>query len=209
MPEVPKSLFRSHFRTYFCKATSEKKHFQCSVSILCLQGFEGIFGCVFLISTERAKSLQMGPQNTFKQHQQPRGANRSYSFANCGSMSNFSIFRPECVANPPAPYSIQKCPEPQICQKFVPAIVFQGSTQGDPNLSKICRKFEKLSGNCRFSNFRQIWVPLIGTPKNNRRHKFLTNFLVNLFLIKFVMISGFSSLFSAIAVFLVLSGKMC
>ena len=33
--------------------------------------------------------------------------------------------------------------------------------------------------------------------------------LVNLFLIKLVRISGFSSLFSAIAVFLALSGKMC
>ena len=33
-------------------------------------------------------------------------------------------------------------------------------------------------------------------------------FLVNLFLIKLVRISGFSSLFTAIAVFLALSGKM-
>ena len=47
------------------------------------------------------------------------------------------------VANPPAPYSIQKCPEPQICQRFVPTIVFRGSNQGDPNLSRICRNFEK------------------------------------------------------------------
>ena len=43
-------------------------------------------------------------------------------------------------------------------------------------MSKICRNFENSSGNYRFSNFRQIWVPLIGTPKNNRRDKFLTNF---------------------------------
>ena len=34
-------------------------------------------------------------------------------------------------------------------------------------------------------------------------------FLVNLFLTNLVRISGFSSLFSAIAVFLALSGKMC
>ena len=33
--------------------------------------------------------------------------------------------------------------------------------------------------------------------------------LVNLLLIKLVRLSGFSSLFSAIAVFLALSGKMC
>ena len=36
-----------------------------------------------------------------------------------------------------------------------------------------------------------------------------TQNLVNLFLIKLVRISGFSSLFSAIAVLLALSGKMC
>ena len=32
-----------------------------------------------------------------------------------------------------------------------------------------CRKFEKRQCPDKFSNFRQIWVPLIGTPKNNRR----------------------------------------
>ena len=31
------------------------------------------------------------------------------------------------LASPPAPYSIQKRPEPQICQKFVPTIVLRGS----------------------------------------------------------------------------------
>ena len=39
--------------------------------------------------------------------------------------------------------AFQKCPEPQICQKFVPTIVFGGSNQGGPNLSKICRKIGK------------------------------------------------------------------
>ena len=38
---------------------------------------------------------------------------------------------------------------------------------------------------------------------------FLINDLVNLVLLKLVRIAGFSSLFSAIAVFLALSGKMC
>ena len=47
------------------------------------------------------------------------------------------------VANPFSPYSIQKRSEPQICPKFVPTIVFRGSNQGNPNLSKICRKFDK------------------------------------------------------------------
>ena len=47
------------------------------------------------------------------------------------------------VANPFSPYSFQKRPKPQICPKFVPAIVFRDSNQGDPNLSKICREIEK------------------------------------------------------------------
>ena len=44
----------------------------------------------------------------------------------------------------------------------------QGNQVG-PYLSKICRKFENLSGNCRFSSFRQIYfqirAPLIGIRK--------------------------------------------
>ena len=61
------------------------------------------------------------------------------------------------LANPFSPYSIQKRPEPQISRKFVPTIVFRGSNQGDPNLSKICRKFEKRQFPDKFSNFRQIF----------------------------------------------------
>ena len=34
-------------------------------------------------------------------------------------------------ANPFPPYSLQKRPKPQICPKFVPAIVLGGSSQGD------------------------------------------------------------------------------
>ena len=41
------------------------------------------------------------------------------------------------VAKPFSPYSIQKRPESQICPKFVPAIVFGGSSQGVKNLKKI------------------------------------------------------------------------
>ena len=36
-----------------------------------------------------------------------------------------------------SPYSIQKRPEPQICPKFVPAIVFGGSSQVAKNLKKL------------------------------------------------------------------------
>ena len=59
------------------------------------------------------------------------------------------------VANPFSPYSIQKRPEPQICPKFMPTIVFSEFQSVGP---QIRRKFvENLSGNCRFSNFRQIF----------------------------------------------------
>ena len=57
-------------------------------------------------------------------------------------------------ANPFFPLQHPKTPP---TPKFVPTIVIQGFNQGDPNLSKICRKFENLSGNCRFSIFRQIF----------------------------------------------------
>ena len=66
-------------------------------------------------------------------------------------------YSPTRVANPSAPCGIQKRPETPICPKFVPTIVFRGSGQGGPNLSKTCRKIENLSGNCRFSIFRQIF----------------------------------------------------
>ena len=86
-------------------------------------------------------------------------------------------------ANPPAPHSIQKCPEPQICQKFLPTIAFRGSNQGDPNLSKISRTIEICPEivvcffffHFNFSTiFRQIFGPPDWNPKSNRRDNFLT-----------------------------------
>ena len=62
-----------------------------------------------------------------------------------------------------------------LCPKFVPAIVFGGSSQGDWNLSKIC---QNLSENYRSSNFDKFLSnhsPLNGNPKNNRWDKFWTN----------------------------------
>ena len=47
------------------------------------------------------------------------------------------------VANPFPPYSLQKRPKPQICPKFVPAIVLGGSVRGTEiwkNLSNFVRK---------------------------------------------------------------------
>ena len=87
----------------------------------------------------------------------------------------------EQVSFPPAPYSIQKCPERQICPKFGPTIVFRGSNQGGPNLSKICRKIEICPEIVVFQFFDKFLTnlppppPPIGTPKNNRRGKFWTN----------------------------------
>ena len=70
---------------------------------------------------------------------------------------HFCRFRGSEVANPVSekPCSMQKRPEPQICAKFVPAIVFGVPVRG--------REFVK---------FLTIPVPLAGTPKNNRWDKF-------------------------------------
>ena len=78
------------------------------------------------------------------------------------------------VASPFSPYSIQKRPKPQICPKFVPAIVFGGSSQGDENLKKIVKICPKIAVFQIFDKFFQIFVPLTGTPKNNRWDKFWT-----------------------------------
>ena len=51
---------------------------------------------------------------------------------------------------------------PNSSKTFVTMVVFRGSNQGDPNLSNICRKFEKKKDNF-WTNFRQIF------------DKFLTN----------------------------------
>ena len=40
------------------------------------------------------------------------------------------------ACKPPPPHSIQKQPEHQICPKFVPAIIFGGSSQGVWNFSE-------------------------------------------------------------------------
>ena len=83
------------------------------------------------------------------------------------------------LANPSAPYSIQKCPELQLCPKFVPTFVFHASNQGG---AKICQKFVEKLKICpetvvyNFStNFDKFWPPLIGSNKNKRRDKFWTN----------------------------------
>ena len=95
------------------------------------------------------------------------------------SITRVCVFLGAFVANPPAPYNIQEWPEPQICPKFVPTIVFRGFLSEGPkfveNLPKklkttVLRQFFNFS-----VNFRQIWLLLNGTPKSNHRDKFWTN----------------------------------
>ena len=93
-----------------------------------------------------------------------------------GGVSECGWDRISEVANPFPPYSIQKSPEPQICPKFVPAIVFGGSSQGDWNLSKIC---QNLSENYRFSNFDKFLTnssPLDWNPQKQSPGQILDKF---------------------------------
>ena len=66
--------------------------------------------------------------------------------------------------------------------KICPDNGCRGSYYGDPNVSKISRKVRELSFSILGTNFRQIWAPLIRTPKNNRRDNFWTNFWFGAFL---------------------------
>ena len=69
-------------------------------------------------------------------------------------------------ANPFPPYSLQKRPKPQICPKFVPAIVLGGSSQRDWNLEKFVKIWKSvIFGFSTFDTFFQISVPLTGTPQ--------------------------------------------
>ena len=78
-------------------------------------------------------------------------------------------------AKPFPPYSIQKRPEPQICPKFVPAIVFWGFQSGGQKFEINCQNLSENDGFSNFDKFFQIFDPLTGTPKNNRWDKFWTN----------------------------------
>ena len=85
----------------------------------------------------------------------------------------------ECVfriANPPAPYSIQKCPEPQISPKLVLRIVFRDSNQGDPNLSKSVEN-KKSVWNYRFQFFDKYLTNLC-PPSWNPKRQILDKFAV-------------------------------
>ena len=50
--------------------------------------------------------------------------------------SRVAAINPRVVANPPAPYSIKKCPEPQILSKICPDDCFSGFQSGGPNFVK-------------------------------------------------------------------------
>ena len=63
------------------------------------------------------------------------------------------------LAKPFSPYSIQKRPEPQICQKFVAAIVVGGSSQGVKNLKKLSKFVWKLRFFKFWQFFSNFWPP--------------------------------------------------
>ena len=66
----------------------------------------------------------------------------------------YGSFFPSKVASPLFSYSIQKRPEPQICPKFVPAIVFEGSSPGGLEFVKNCQNLK--NGNFR-TNFDKVF----------------------------------------------------
>ena len=78
-------------------------------------------------------------------HEGMRWADANDTFSGSGS-----VLVDPMLANPFSPYSIQKHPEPQMCPKFVPAIVFGGSSPGEWNLSKICQ-------NLKSDNLDKFW----------------------------------------------------
>ena len=77
------------------------------------------------------------------------------------------------------PLQHSKTPRTPNLSKICPDDCFSGFQSGGPKFVKNLSKNWKttISGQIfNFStNFWQIWVPLIGTPKNNRRDKFWTN----------------------------------
>ena len=76
-------------------------------------------------------------------------------------------------ANPFPPYSLQKRPKPQICPKFVPAIVLGGSSQGGAEIWKKLPKFVRFQ--TILTIFSRFQPSLTGTAQNNRWDKFWTN----------------------------------
>ena len=83
---------------------------------------------------------------------------------------------PPRIAKPFSPYSIQKRPKPQICPKFVAAIVFGGSSQGGQKFAKVC---QNLSENYHFQILTKFctkfWPPDCNSQKPPRTPKFWTN----------------------------------
>ena len=69
------------------------------------------------------------------------------------------------VVNPFPPYSLQKRPKPQICPKFVPAIVFGGSRPGDWNLEKFVKICPKITVFQISTNFSKFQPPGLEPPK--------------------------------------------
>ena len=80
------------------------------------------------------------------------------------------------IAKPFFPYSVQKRPEPQICPKFVPAIVFGGSGQGVQFLCQICPFCLKITVFQILTNFSQIFLdPPVWNPQKQSPGQIWTN----------------------------------
>ena len=70
------------------------------------------------------------------------------------------------LANPFSPYSIQKRPKPQICPKFVPAIVFGGFQSGGLKFGKIRHNLsEKKTAFQVLTSFPNFSHPWLESPK--------------------------------------------
>ena len=73
-----------------------------------------------------------------------------------------------CLANPPAPYSIQTCPESQIyLSKICPDDCSSAFQSGGPKFVKVCRKFEICPEIAIFQIFDKFFLTHLGPPDWN------------------------------------------
>ena len=88
----------------------------------------------------------------------------------CFPRISVSLRSPSKVVSAPTPYSIQKCPEPQICSEFVSMIVFRVPNQVDSSSSKAVQNVSdpKMMVFQFLVEFLTHSSPLFGTLKNNR-----------------------------------------
>ena len=76
-----------------------------------------------------------------------------------------------CQPSSPLQHS-KKCPEAQICPKFVPTIVLRGSNRGDPNLLRISRIYLKFASTWG----TQICHKFVKNLEGKKKHSFEASF---------------------------------